>query len=142
MALDVDRHHVTQPYGHRDFLRLAVDSFPELAKEFKEAEYPYLQMHAFARLVQQAKKEADWPSYQRAMNLAHELWRRPDNTLHNELNVAFFEHIDFEGPNGPAAWPLLSPELLDGWRAMRAANDRLAARPTKAKKVKPRRNDR
>ena len=129
-------------YAHSDFLALAVAAFPQLRKDFTDAESPYLQMHAFARLVQRAKKEADWDTYRRAMKLANELWRRPDYTLHNELNVAFLEHIDFDGPNGPTAWPLLSPELQDGWRVMRAANDRLSGRPTKPKKAKPRRRRR
>ena len=133
---------MTPPYAHSDFLAFAVAAFPQLRKEFTDAEYPYLQMHAFARLVQRAKKEADWDTYRSAMKLAQELWRRPDHTLQNELIVAFFEHIDFDGPNGPTAWSLLSPELQDGWRVMRAANHRLSARPTKTKKTKPRRRRR
>jgi hypothetical protein len=60
------------------------------------------------------------------MSLADTLWRRPSHELLNMLNVSFLEHIDFDGPRGPTAWALLSPELQDGWRVMRAYNERVA----------------
>jgi hypothetical protein len=67
------------------------------------------------------------------VRLAAELWRRPDADLLNALNVSFLEHLDFDGPRGPLAWERLTPELRAGWRAMRAANERLMALPAKQK---------
>jgi hypothetical protein len=126
------------PYTHADFVRLALAEFPELREEFEE--YPdllHLQMHAFERLAGRAKTEGDWATYARCMRLAHELWRRPDDTLLNALNVSFLEHLDFDGPNGPDAWRYLSPELQDGWRAMQAYMTRLAALATPPRKQRP-----
>jgi len=131
------------PYTHEDFLRLALADFPELREEFEEdAGLLHVQMHAFTRLVERATGERDWPKYARAMRLAAELWRRPDDALLNALNVSFLEHLAFEGAAGAEAWAYLTPELQDGWRAMRAYLRRLAALaapPRKRRPPKPRR---
>jgi len=60
----------------------------------------YMQAGALARLAQRAKGAGDWDTYRRVMSVA-------------------------DGVRGPTAWALLSPELQDGWRAMRAYNERL-----------------
>jgi hypothetical protein len=102
-------------------------------------------MHAFERRMGRAKAEEDWAAYGQGMRLAHELWRRPDDALLNALNVSFLEHLDFDGASGPEAWRYLSPELQDGWRAMQAYWEQLAARtapPTKQRPPKPRRRRR
>ena len=134
------------PYTHADFLRLAVAEFPALRAEFDEdAGLLHLQMHAVTRLAQRAKGEGDWDAYARCVRLAAELWRRPDAALRNALNVSFLEHLDFDGPRGPDAWRRLTAELQEGWRAMRAYNERLAAQavpPRKQRPAKPRRGRR
>ncbi|MGH7625057.1 MAG: hypothetical protein ACREOJ_07050 [Gemmatimonadaceae bacterium] len=44
-----------------DFPKFVVAAFPELGEEFAEdAELPYAQMGAFARLMQRAKGQAAW----------------------------------------------------------------------------------
>ena len=123
-----------QPYSHSDFVRLALAEFPELRSEFEdELNLLHLQMHAFTRLMQRAKREGDWKTYSRGVRLAAELWRRPNDALLNAHNVSFLEHLDYDGPNGPAAWEKLTSELQVGWEAMRAYNERLLATPRKAR---------
>ena len=116
------------PYTQSDFLRLALAEFPTLRDEFDDADdLLHLQMHAFTRLMQQAKAAADWATYRRGVRVAAEVWSRPDEDLLNALNVSFLEHLDFEGPRGPEAWKCLTSELQTGWKAMKAYNDRVAA---------------
>jgi hypothetical protein len=122
------------PYTRADFERMALAEFPELREPFEwDDGRLHLQMHAFTRVAQRAKGEGDWDTYARCVRFAAELWRRPDADLLNALKVSFLEHLDFDGPRGPAAWQHLTPELRDGWRAMRAANERLMALPRKQK---------
>jgi hypothetical protein len=103
---------------------MALGEFPHLRDEFEEfAGLPYVQMGTFARLVQEAKGRADWDMYARAASFAHRLWLDADSDLRNAINVSLLEHIDFEGPRGPHAWSLLSPQLQRAWRAMAAYNN-------------------
>jgi hypothetical protein len=126
------------PYTHADFARLALAAFPQLREPFEnDAERPHMQMHAFTRIAQRAKGEADWDTYQRCMQLADLLWRRPDDGLYNELNVSFLEHLGFDGARGAEAWRFLTPELQAGWQAMRTYNERLAARAAPKRKERP-----
>jgi hypothetical protein len=134
------------PYTHADFARMALAEFPELREEFEEyADLLHLQMHAFQRLVERAEREGDWATYARAMRLADELWRRPDDALLNALNVSFLEHLAFVGVQGEQAWGYMTPALREGWRAMQAYMARLAALaapPRKQRPPKPRRRRR
>ena len=108
-----------QPYTADDFRRMALTEFPELGDDFEYNEgLLHVQMGSFAQRLQEAKGAADWDTYHRGVRLANELWRRPDEALLNALNVSFLEHLDFDGPRGPYAWTLLTPELQHGWRAM------------------------
>lgn len=126
---------MTQPYSHSDFVRLALIAFPELREEFEDnAELLHVQMGAFARRTQRAKGEGDWDAYARCVRLADEMWRHPDYYLQNALNVSYLEHLDFDGPRGAIAWEHLTPALRDGWRAMRAYNERLSSLPQKQKR--------
>ena len=105
------------------FQHVVLGEFPELREDFEEDEgLPYVQMGAFARLVQAAKRRADWETYRRAAMLADRLWAGADAGLRNALNVSFLEHIDFEGARGPQAWAFLSSRLQRAWRAMAAYN--------------------
>jgi len=131
-----------QPYRQADFVRLVLAEFSELRDELTDAdELLHLQMHVFTRLMQRAKGNADWSVYKRGVHLAAELWTRPDAALLNALKVSFLEHLDFDGPHGPRAWAQLTSELQQGWRAMRAYNERIALRsapPRKSRRSKHR----
>lgn len=106
-------------YTQEDFVRVVLAEFPELHSEFAECDgMLHLQMGCFARLMQAAKGESDWPTYKRGVLAAQHLWQRPDDALLNALNVSFLENLDFSGPGGPIAWRLLTPELQRGWQAM------------------------
>ena len=135
-----------RPYTRADFVRLALAEFPELRDDFdfSEEDLLSLQMHAFARLMQEAKGAGDWERYGRGARLAAELWRRPDEELMSALETSFMENLDFDGPRGPMAWQHLTPDLQEGWRSMRAYWDRLNALPTKTskRKAQPRRGKR
>jgi hypothetical protein len=127
-----------RPYSHADFVHLALAEFPSLREEFEDdPALLHLQMHAFERLVSQAKGEGDWVTYGRAMQLAHELWRRPDAELLNALNVSFLEHLDFNGSTGAEAWRHLSPELQDGWRVMNEHMKKVAQAGKAPRKTPP-----
>jgi hypothetical protein len=106
-----------------DFPARALAEFPELPEEFAGDEgLPYVQMGAFARLMQRAKGSGNWDTYRRAARFADELWGGADPGLRNALNVSLLEHIDFDGPRGSDAWSLLSPRLRRAWREMDAYN--------------------
>ena len=118
-----------QPLTHADFERLVVAEFPELVDEIAEdAGLLHLQMAAFARLMERAEDAGDWGTYERGVRLAHALWARPDPALLNALNVSFLEHLDFDGPSGPAAWSRLTPSLQHAWAEMRPDLEHLARR--------------
>ena len=124
-----------EPYSQADFVRLVLAEFPELDEEIRHADgLLHLQMHAFTRLMERAKGASDWNAYKRGVHLAATLWSRPDADLSNALNVSFLEHLDFEGPNGPAAWARLTSELQQGWRAMRAYNELVASQSAPRRK--------
>jgi hypothetical protein len=109
-----------------DFPERVLRVFPALGAEFAYGEgLPYVQMGAFARLMQCAQGSADWDVYARAARLTDELWRDADEGLRNALNVSLLECIDFDGPHGAKAWALLSLRLQRAWRAMAACNARL-----------------
>jgi hypothetical protein len=116
------------PYTHADFERLALEAFPVLRAEFDDAEgLLHLQMHAFQRLTERAAKAGDWDTFRRCVDLATELWQRPEPELYNALNVSFLEHLDFEGPHGAEAWMRLTSDLKRGWEAMERYNKELRA---------------
>ena len=121
-------------YTHSDFVRLALAEFPELAEDFDaSADYPRLQMSAFARRLQRAKGEGGWDAYGRGARLAAELWRRPDHDLHGELSFTLMKALDFEGPRGALAWDLWTRDLQRAWLATRRQIEELTARPKKVK---------
>lgn len=110
-------------YLRTDLRRLLSDefpaaAFPDLAQELVEADgLLHLEMGAFASFMQRAKGRADWESYRRGAQLADTLWGNSDPALLNALRVSFLEHLDFNGPRGPAAWALLTPRLQVAWRS-------------------------
>jgi hypothetical protein len=125
-------------YKKADFVRLTLEEFPELSKEFEDdADLLHMQMHALTRVAQRAKGEGDWDTYVRVMRLANTLWARPDEQLRNALNVSFLEHLDFDGPQGPEAWRRLTAALQSGWKTMRASNDQVAAHIAPKRKQRP-----
>jgi hypothetical protein len=114
-------------YTQADFRRMLLEQFPELREEIDDCDgLLHIEMGVFAQHTQLAKGRADWDTYARCVQLADELWKRPEALLLNALNVSYLEHLDFEGPRGPKAWSLLTPALQRGWRAMMDYLERLA----------------
>lgn len=104
------------PYTHSDFLRLTLAVYPELKEEFAEDEgLPYMQMSRFTQHFNTSRAEGNWDVYSRSVQIAHEVWKRPDGDLENELAVSCLEHLSFDGPNGPEGWERLTPELRVAW---------------------------
>ena len=129
---------VPAQYTETDFVRLALEAFPELREEFEYDEgLLHLQMHAFQRLTGRAIKGADWETFRRCVHLATELWERADPALENALNVSLLEHLEFEGSNGREAWGRMTTALKRGWEEMDAYNKELAARSAPRAKTKP-----
>jgi hypothetical protein len=63
------------PISLTDFPARALSLVPELTDELAEGDgLPYVQMGAFARLIQRAKGRADCETYARAARFADELW--------------------------------------------------------------------
>jgi hypothetical protein len=99
---------------------MLLSEFPELRSEVEEADgLLHLEMAVFSRWTQTAIDNGDWPTLKRCVHLAHELWKRPDSGLLNALNVSYFEHLEFDSPNGQAAWSRFTRELQAGWTEMR-----------------------
>jgi hypothetical protein len=115
-----------------DFRTAVLAEFPQLRDEFKDDdELPYLQVGAFARFTQSAKGRADWDTYERCVGIAGRLFGRASRDLENALYVSYLEHLDFDGPRGPKAWSLLTPELQAAWRRIIKSNEKLMALPRK-----------
>jgi hypothetical protein len=125
---------VDQLFTYSDFVRLAVDTFPDLAEEFRYiGQYPTLQVSAFAERMQRAKGAADWDGYERGVRVVSELWPRADHQLSQALSFTLMKALDFDGPRGKVAWDLLPPDLQGAWRMTRKHLDELTALPRKTK---------
>lgn len=108
---------------------MTLAAFPDLAEEFEEwADLLHLQMGAFAQITQGAKGDGDWEKYDRCIRLADTLFGSATPDLENALNVSYLEHLDFDGPRGPAAWERLTPRLKVGWKEMQRYLEALAAK--------------
>jgi hypothetical protein len=115
---------------HADFLKALLAEFPELREHIELCDgLPHIEMGAFATFTQKAKGVADWGVYGRAVRLAARFLPDADRELRNELHVSYLEHLDFEGPRGPAAWSLLPPDLQRAWHDIISYNERLLGRP-------------
>jgi hypothetical protein len=117
-----------------DFRQALLATFPDLFDEFDEVGPAYVQIGQFAAFTQEAKGRADWETYRGCVGLAERFLLDADAELQNALNVAYLEHLDFEGPRGPEAWRLLGPSLQNAWRRITASNVRASARPRKKRK--------
>lgn len=127
------------PYSHADFARMLCGEFPDLRQEVEDQDgLLHLEMAVFARHTRAAIEGADWSTLKRCVHLAHELWQRADPELSNALNVSYLEHLEFNGPNGEAAWSRFTRELQQGWKEMQAYWQELA-RQTNGTGGKPRR---
>jgi hypothetical protein len=95
-------------------------AYPKFAADLESCDgLLYLEGHALARLAREATKAANWDTYRRVLGLVETLHRRSTSELLNILGVSVIEHLDFDGPNGAAAWELLSPPLQQTWRLLR-----------------------
>ena len=120
---------LTRRYTHRDFVELALASFPALKEDFEEyRDLLHVQMGAFARLVEHAQAAEDWETYDRAVQLADTLWQRPNPALDNALHVSFLEHLRFAGATGAKAWARLPATLQREWTRMQNYEADLEAR--------------
>ena len=118
-----------------DFRSTVLAEFPQLRENFEgDDDLPYMQVGVFAKFTQSAKGRADWDTYERCVCLADRLLSRASSELENALYVSYLEHLDFDGPRGPKAWSLLTPELQAAWRRITKSIERLAALPRKKRK--------
>jgi hypothetical protein len=117
-------------YDQQAFAKALLAEFPGLRDTIVEAGgVLHQEMGDFAQFTQAAKSRGDWPTYERCIHLADRLLAGADAALGAAFRVSFFEHLDFEGSRGPAAWQLLTPRLQAAWKQMDAENRRLMALP-------------
>jgi len=115
-------------YTQEDFVLVVLAEFPELRSEFAECDgMLHLQMGCFARLMQAAKGESDWPAYTRGVLAAQHLWQRPDDALFERPEREFLgeprfqwseraNRVEFAYAGAPARLAR-DAGLLDGTRA-------------------------
>jgi hypothetical protein len=121
-------------FGQQAFTSELLAAFPELADDIAgSGGVLHVVMGSFASFTQAAKSRGDWPSYERCILLADRCFEGADAALSGAFS-AFFEHLDFEGTRGPAAWQLLTPRLQAAWKRMDAENRRLMALPQNRRK--------
>lgn len=114
-----------------DILRRELSAaFPALTTPLREAG-PSLAAQAaeFGLYTQAAKASGDWPLFERCVALADHLLATGGGAVRAAFQPAFYEHLEFEGSRGPAAWQLMSTRLQEGWKQMDAENRRLMALP-------------
>ena len=122
-------------FGHQAFTEALLTEFPSLREDIADAGGAlHLEMGEFAAFTQASKGRGDWPTFERCIRLADRLFADADATLGGAFRVSYFEHLDFEGTRGPAAWQLLTPRLQVAWKHMDAENRRLMALPQKRRK--------
>ena len=122
-------------YGAQAFSEALLAEFPNLRDHLPEAGGSlHLQVGDFALFTQAAKGRGDWPTYERCIRLADRLFAGADAALGAAFRASYFEHLDFEGTRGPAAWQLLTPRLQAAWKQMDAENRRLMALPQRPAK--------
>jgi hypothetical protein len=122
-------------YGPQAFAKALLAEFPSLREDIAKAGGAlHLEMGDFALFTQAAKDRGDWPTYERCIQLADRLFEGADAVLSGAFRASYFEHLDFQGTRGPAAWQLLTPRLQAAWKQMDAENRRLMALPQKRRK--------
>jgi hypothetical protein len=101
------------------------ERYPEMPRELEIAEGNlFEELGGFAQLMQRAIKRSDWETYARGAQLADRIYRNAYGSLLNAFAVGFLEHLDFNGPRGPKAWSLLTPDLQKLWHSVVASIDR------------------
>jgi len=119
-------------YNAQAFAEAVLAEFPSLREGFAAAGGALnVQVGDFALFTQAAKARGDWPTYERCIRTADRLFADADAALGVAFRTSYFEHLDFEGTRGPAAWQLLTPRLQVAWKQMDAENRRLMALPQK-----------
>ena len=95
------------------FVRLVLAEFPQLRKEFAEAEgLLHLEMGAFSRFAQNAIDRNDLDTLKRCYALLAGIMTTAPSDLENAIYVSFMEHLSFESsPYGSEARRLLPPVL-------------------------------
>ena len=124
--------------SNEDFAAAVVAQFPGLRAEIEAANGGLdAAMSAFGVFTQSAKIRGDWPTYERCVALAGRLLASADSPLATAFQASYFEHLDFEGGRGPAAWQLLTPALQSAWKQMDGGNRRWMALPQGRSKESP-----
>lgn len=115
-----------------DFADALLREFPELEEDVRDNEgLLHLQMGDFARLMQRAIREADWPRLKRCTHLAQRVWQAGEPRLRNALSVSCLEHLTFKGTAGREAFAMLTRELREEWEKLDRFQASLAAPPGK-----------
>jgi hypothetical protein len=119
-------------YSLADLQVALVADFPELAEDLAEdAARPRMQLGRFALFTQEAKGRLDWATYERCIAFVHRFLTAADGDLEGAIDVAYLEHLDFDGPRGPAAWGRLTPDLQRAWTRVAKDNAERRALPRK-----------
>ncbi|MFI5206962.1 MAG: hypothetical protein ACHQX4_03000 [Gemmatimonadales bacterium] len=122
-------------FGQQAMIEALLAEFPGLREDIADAGGAlHLEMGEFAAFTQASKGRGDWPTYERCIQLADRLFADADAALRGAFRASYFEHLDFEGTRGPAAWQLLTPRLQAAWKQMDAENRRLMALPQQQRK--------
>ena len=95
------------------FVQLVLVEFPQLHKEFYEAEgLLHLEMSTFSRFAQKAIENSDLDTLKRCYGLIDGILETAPSEVENAIYVSFLEHLDFESsPAGTNARRLLPPVL-------------------------------
>ena len=127
-----------QTRNHADFVAAVVSQWPELRAELEPANAGIdAAVSTFGIFTNSAKNRGDWPTYELCLALVDRIVAGADSALAAAVQAHYFQHLDFEGSRGPAAWQLLSPALQSAWRRMDAENRRLMALPQGRRKSNP-----
>jgi hypothetical protein len=95
------------------FVQLALAEFPQLRKEFAEADgLLHLQMAALSRFAQATIDRNDLDVLVRCYRFLAEVMKSATSDVENAIYVSFLENLDFESsPYGAEAGRLLPPVL-------------------------------
>jgi len=95
-----------------------------------------LEMMRFRHFTQDAIARVDLSSVRRAFRFLNTAFATGNRHVRNSIVVSYLEHLDFPGPDGPAAEQLLPATLAVERTRMIALLTRLKERPRKHRRGK------
>jgi len=95
-----------------------------------------LEMMRFRHFTQDAIARGDLSSVRRAFRFLNTAFATGNRHVRNSIVVSYLEHLDFPGPDGPAAEQLLPATLAAERTRMIAFLTRLKERPRKHRRGK------